>query len=102
MVHQPPSGCSRRAAMRVLGMGAAAYPTIAGAAPDLPADWASAVDPSSGNTFYYNKKTNESSWDPPTTTTTATAGRAQTVLSEPDKNAMRASNKDVGACKSGE
>ena len=94
MAHRPTLGCSRRAAAHLFGAAAVAStlgsPIIAAAAAaELPADWASAVDPGSGNTFYYNKKTNESSWDPPA------AGKESA-------NAMRGSNRDVGACKSGE
>ena len=32
---------------------------------DLPAGWEKVVDPSSGDTYYFNEETNETSWDPP-------------------------------------
>ena len=31
----------------------------------IPSNWASAVDPNSGNTYYYNKETHETRWTKP-------------------------------------
>ena len=32
---------------------------------ELPENWAEAVDPETGDTYYFNIETNETSWDPP-------------------------------------
>lgn len=36
-----------------------------GADPSLPAGWESAIDPESGNQYYFNHATGETQWDPP-------------------------------------
>jgi len=44
---------------------AGGYGQYPGGAQGLPVGWAAAVDPGSGQTYYYNEQTGQSQWEPP-------------------------------------
>jgi len=53
---------------------------------DLPPDWASAVAPDSGKTYYYHVKTHETTWTKPTTTTTLGGGSGGASAASPESS----------------
>ena len=56
--------------------------------PALPSPWTTAVDPSSGRTYYYHQQTGETSWSPPeevTTKSKTVVAQAQSLLRQLEK-----------------
>lgn len=55
----------------------------------LPADWASAVDPASGKTYYYNRASGETTWESPAVVVTTTAPQEEEDEPNPTEEVER-------------